>query len=184
MTHNTVYTQRNLIESNRNQIVFTIFHINRKRMNTTWFRVDSIRFRKDFSVCIQNYSCCWISNVKHKQLMSLIQINRHVRQSHLIPSGALITWLGRITWSEIPGLYNSWIFVNWQFDRHSISLSLIYLNIHYMLIMTLYQPPFPKIQLILIYLSKLLILSNDRHLYGYGWIYSGRLAVLEAWFNL
>ena len=61
------YTEKsfwNLINSIRNQIVFTIFRliwiqtdvsvwiqINRWMVNTIWFRVDSIRFRKDFSVC-------------------------------------------------------------------------------------------------------------------------------------
>ena len=47
---------RNLIKSTRNQIVFTIFqliwnHINRRMVNTIWFRVDLIRFRKYFSAC-------------------------------------------------------------------------------------------------------------------------------------
>jgi len=59
------YTQRNLIKSNRNQIVFTIFfgwfgtkqesvwfQINQKMVNTIWYRLDLTRFRKDFSVCI------------------------------------------------------------------------------------------------------------------------------------
>ena len=57
---------RNIIKSNRNQIVFTIFwliwnqtevrllfQINRKMVNTIWFRVDLIRFRKNFSVCVE-----------------------------------------------------------------------------------------------------------------------------------
>ena len=58
------YTQRNLIKSNRNQIVFTIsdwfgtkwtsvwLQIKRKMVNRIWFRVDLIRFRKKFSVCM------------------------------------------------------------------------------------------------------------------------------------
>ena len=61
-----VHTEKyfpNLIESTRNQIVFTIFdwfgtkrtsdwfQTNRKMINTIWFRVDSIRFGKYFSVC-------------------------------------------------------------------------------------------------------------------------------------
>ena len=49
----------NLIKSNRNQIVFTIFRliwnskrtINRCMVNTIWFRFHLIRLRKDFSVC-------------------------------------------------------------------------------------------------------------------------------------
>ena len=55
---------RNLVKSNRNQIVFTIFRliwnqtdvrllfqINRKMVNTIWYRFHLIRFRKKFSVC-------------------------------------------------------------------------------------------------------------------------------------
>ena len=55
--------QRNFIKSNRGQIAFTIFRliwnqtdvsvwfqINRKMVNTIWFRFDLIRFGKDFSV--------------------------------------------------------------------------------------------------------------------------------------
>jgi len=65
---NTEKSFRNLINSNRNQIVFSIFNDwfgianghcpfvvpnqSRKMVNTIWFRFDSIRFRKDFSVCI------------------------------------------------------------------------------------------------------------------------------------
>ena len=46
----------NLIFLTRNQIVFTFFrliwiHINCKMVNTIWFRVDLIRFRKYFFVC-------------------------------------------------------------------------------------------------------------------------------------
>ena len=37
-------------KSFRNQMVFTIFQIDLKMINTIWFRVDSKRFRKDFSV--------------------------------------------------------------------------------------------------------------------------------------
>ena len=55
---------RDIIKSNRNQIVVTIwnvrkfgtsvwFEINWKMVNTIWFQVDSIRFRKDFSVYVQ-----------------------------------------------------------------------------------------------------------------------------------
>ena len=65
-TPNTGKSFRNLIKSNRNQIVFTIFRLiwntkrtcpfvlqfNRKMVNTIWFRFDLIRFRKDFSVCV------------------------------------------------------------------------------------------------------------------------------------
>ena len=63
-TANTEKSFRNLIKSDRNQIVFTIFRmiwnqtavrtwfqINRKRVNTIRFRFDLIRFRKYFSVC-------------------------------------------------------------------------------------------------------------------------------------
>ena len=35
-----------------NKRTFVWFKINRKMVNTIWFRVDLIRFRKDFSVCI------------------------------------------------------------------------------------------------------------------------------------
>ena len=65
---------RNIIQSNRYQIVFSIFRliwnqrdayvwfqINRRMVNTVCFQVDLIRFRKDFSVygayknCFPNY---------------------------------------------------------------------------------------------------------------------------------
>ena len=47
---------RNLIISTRHQILFTIFRlnwiqINQKMVNTIWFRIDLITFRKYFSVC-------------------------------------------------------------------------------------------------------------------------------------
>ena len=57
---------RNIIKSNLNHIVFTIFpliwsssvrflfQINRCMVNTIWFWFDLITFRKDFSVCP-----CW-----------------------------------------------------------------------------------------------------------------------------
>ena len=62
--HTEKYFQ-SLIKSNRNQIVFTmhrliwkqtdtvrlLFQINRKMVNTIWFRFDLIGFRKYFSVC-------------------------------------------------------------------------------------------------------------------------------------
>ena len=63
-----VYTQRNLLETLLDQPEIRLylqctnwlgskrtsvwFKINRKMVNTTWFRFDSIRFRKDFSVCV------------------------------------------------------------------------------------------------------------------------------------
>ena len=47
---------RNLIKSNKNQIVFTIFQINREVVNTIWFQFYLIRFRKDFSVSVQFWS--------------------------------------------------------------------------------------------------------------------------------
>ena len=60
---------RNLIKSNRNKIVYTIFRliwnqtdtvrllfqINRCMVNTIWFQVDLIRFRKNFSVCASHW---------------------------------------------------------------------------------------------------------------------------------
>ena len=75
-----VHTEKsfqNLIKSNRNQIVFTLFRliwnqtdvhlisINRKMVNTIWFRVDLIRFLKNFSVCIFVSAKIWrVSNMK------------------------------------------------------------------------------------------------------------------------
>ena len=72
---------RNLIISYRNQIVFTIFRliwnqtdvrllfqINQKMVDTIWFRVDLIKFRKYFSVCttlfILQSSYCIIKTLK------------------------------------------------------------------------------------------------------------------------
>ena len=62
-----IYTEKtfwNLINSNRNQIVFTIFRLiwnikralsvwqfKRKMVNTIWFRFELMRFQKVFSVC-------------------------------------------------------------------------------------------------------------------------------------
>ena len=59
-TKDNMHTQkffRNLTKSTWNQIVFTIFRwiwkfqIYRKTVNTIWFQVDLVRFRKDFCVC-------------------------------------------------------------------------------------------------------------------------------------
>ena len=69
--HTEKYFQ-NFIKLNRNQIVFTIsdhfktkrtsvwFQINRIMVNTIWFRLDFIRFLKDFSVCGRKDSHDWI----------------------------------------------------------------------------------------------------------------------------
>ena len=56
-----VYTQRNLIKSNRNQIVFTIFQFIWKMVNTIWFQFDSIIFRKYFSVCTRRDTFWFLS---------------------------------------------------------------------------------------------------------------------------
>ena len=51
---------RNLIKSNRNQIVSTIIWLIWKMVNTIWFPFYLIRFRKDFSVCETSGSLRWI----------------------------------------------------------------------------------------------------------------------------
>ena len=52
----------NLIKSNRNQIVFIICQINWNMVNTIWFWVDSIRFRKNSSASIYReiFRLLWI----------------------------------------------------------------------------------------------------------------------------
>ena len=63
----TVHTEKSfqcLIKSTRNQIVFTIFRLiwiqmNRKMVNTIWFRFDLIRFRKKISVCTKMARTFW-----------------------------------------------------------------------------------------------------------------------------
>ena len=51
------YTQRNLIKSNSNQIVFTIFLFDLESGKKIWFLFDLIWFRKKIAVCRMPKKC-------------------------------------------------------------------------------------------------------------------------------
>ena len=75
------YTQRNIFEIliNQSGIRFGTkrksvwFQINRKMLNTIWFQIDLIRFRKDFSVCIHE-TFFWLHNLPDPNIQFLIHL--------------------------------------------------------------------------------------------------------------
>ena len=115
---------RSLIESNWNQIICTIFRliwnskrtqcvlffqINRKMVNTIWYRFHLIRFRKDFSVCAQPVPCeCG---------------------AYIFFSTFLLMFYFLLGWDEMHTLiiygwkYYLWIKMHW--NRNVFSLSLV-----------------------------------------------------------
>ena len=119
---------RNIIKSTRNRIVLTIYvwfrskrtsvwiHIIRKMVNTIWFRVDLIIFRKDFSVKRESekitlffsFEYCWCK----PKIRLYLSFSDWLGTKKGIPFGVKSIGIGYITIKTCYDSINVMIFLN------------------------------------------------------------------------